>query len=92
MTPRRGRTGKVLPSRAATFPDQGPAATITCPAKTLPWVVRTPLRRPSGQLEEGRFGPTREMDYEVELGAFLGPGNTMGNPIPVQEAQRSFSA
>jgi fumarylacetoacetase len=46
----------------------------------------TPVRRPSGQLGAGRFGPTREMDYEVELGAFLGPGNRQGNPIPVQEA------
>ena len=50
-----------------------------------------PVRRPSGQLGEGWFGPTREMDYEVELGAFLGPGNTVGNPIPVQDAQRHIA-
>ena len=26
-------------------------------------------------MRRGKFGPTRELDYEVELGAFLGPGN-----------------
>jgi fumarylacetoacetase len=46
----------------------------------------TPVRRPCGQLGEGRFGPTRELDYELELGAFLGPGNRQGHPIPVREA------
>jgi fumarylacetoacetase len=46
-------------------------------------VSGTPVRRPSGQLGEGKFGPTRELDYEVELGAFLGPGNPLGEPIPV---------
>jgi fumarylacetoacetase len=49
-------------------------------------VSGTPVRRPCGQLGEGRFGPTRELDYEVELGAFLGPGNTLGEPIPVGQA------
>jgi fumarylacetoacetase len=45
----------------------------------------TPVRRPCGQLGEGRFGPTRELDYEMEIGAFLGPGNRLGEPIPVGE-------
>ncbi|MBV8867079.1 MAG: fumarylacetoacetase [Acidobacteriaceae bacterium] len=46
----------------------------------------TSVRRPSGQLGEGRFGPSRELDYELEIGAFLGPGNRMGEPIPISEA------
>jgi fumarylacetoacetase len=46
----------------------------------------TPVLRPSGQLGEGRFGPTGELDYELELGAFLGPGNRQGDPISVREA------
>jgi fumarylacetoacetase len=54
-------------------------------------VSGTPVRRPCGQLGEGRFGPTCEMDYEVELGAFLGPGNRQGEPIPVQEAQQHIA-
>src|SRR4029077_10980701 len=44
-------------------------------------------RRPCGQLGEGKFGPTRELDYETELGAFLGPGNAMGEPIPAKQAE-----
>ena len=50
-------------------------------------VSGTAVRRPNGQLAEGKFGPTRELDYEVEIGAFLGPGNALGEPIPVGEAR-----
>jgi fumarylacetoacetase len=46
----------------------------------------TPVRRPCGQLGQGRFGPSGELDYEVEVGAFLGPGNDLGQPIPIQNA------
>jgi fumarylacetoacetase len=54
-------------------------------------VSGTPVRRPRGQLGEGRFGPSRELDYEVELGAFLGPGNELGQPIPLQETQQHLA-
>lgn len=47
----------------------------------------TPVRRPNGQLAEGKFGPTRELDYEMEVGFFLGPGNELGEPIPVARAR-----
>jgi fumarylacetoacetase len=30
--------------------------------------------------------PTRRLDYELELGAFLGPGNPIGDLIPISEA------
>ncbi len=50
-------------------------------------VSGTPVRRPSGQLGEGVFGPTNELDYEAELGAFLGPPNSFGEPIPMDEAE-----
>ena len=49
-------------------------------------VSGTPVRRPFGQLGEGQFGPSKELDYEMELGAFLGPGNALGQPIPIAEA------
>jgi fumarylacetoacetase len=49
-------------------------------------VSGTQVRRPQGQLGEGKFGPSRELDYEVEVGAFLGPGNELGKSIPVSEA------
>jgi fumarylacetoacetase len=33
------------------------------------------------------YAPSRLLDYELEIGAFLGPGNTMGQPIPIVEAE-----
>jgi fumarylacetoacetase len=50
-------------------------------------VSGTPVRRPCGQLGEGRFGPTRELDYEMEVGLILGPGNELGEPIPIANAR-----
>jgi fumarylacetoacetase len=54
-------------------------------------VSGTEVRRPCGQTAEHpagppSFGPSRRLDYEVELGAFLGPGNAMGEVIPPAEA------
>ena len=55
-------------------------------------VSGTPVRRPSGQLEGAAsgapgFGPSQSLDYELEVGAFIGPGNAMGAPIPLAEAE-----
>jgi fumarylacetoacetase len=51
----------------------------------------TPVRRPSGQTRDGdadpRFGPTRTLDYELELGFFVGSGNPRGETIPISEAE-----
>jgi fumarylacetoacetase len=51
----------------------------------------TPVRRPWGQTVEQpagppKFSPSRRLDYELEVGAFLGPGNAMGEPIPIAQA------
>jgi fumarylacetoacetase len=51
----------------------------------------TPVRRPVGQLAEGRFGPTQELDYEMELGAFLGPGNPLGASIPIADSEQHLA-
>ena len=51
-----------------------------------------PVRRPSGQTEpaageaEPRVGPSLYLDYELEVGVFVGPGNALGRPIPIGEA------
>jgi fumarylacetoacetase len=55
-------------------------------------VSGTPVARPQGQTEpadggEPRFGPSRSLDYELEVGAFLGPGNALGQPIPLAQAE-----
>jgi fumarylacetoacetase len=52
----------------------------------------TPVRRPWGQivLTAGAspvYEPCRLLDYELELGAFLGPGNALGEPIPIAQAE-----
>ena len=48
--------------------------------------------RPNGQrLPAGAgqpvFGPSRRMDYELELGVFIGNGNSQGAPIPIAHAE-----
>src|SRR5205814_1617519 len=30
--------------------------------------------------------PTRSLDYELEVGFFIGPGNAQGEPIPIEAA------
>jgi fumarylacetoacetase len=32
------------------------------------------------------FGPSRNLDFELELGAWIGPGNELGTAIPIAEA------
>jgi fumarylacetoacetase len=51
-------------------------------------VSGTPVRRPSGQRKpqsatEPDFGPCRYLDYELELGVWIGPGNDLGKPVPI---------
>src|SRR5271170_5589370 len=51
----------------------------------------TPVRRPSGQTRDGeadpKFGPTKALDYEMELGFFVGVGNVLGETISLGEAE-----
>jgi fumarylacetoacetase len=51
----------------------------------------TNIVRPNGQLGEGRFGPSVELDYELELGFFVGPGNQFGEPIPIAKAEEHLA-
>ncbi|MCO5100264.1 MAG: fumarylacetoacetase [Burkholderiaceae bacterium] len=48
--------------------------------------------RPIGQLraadvEQPQLGPCQRLDYELELGIFIGTGNERGQPIPIGEAE-----
>ncbi len=54
------------------------------------------VRRPSGQRKPGSetvpsFGPSRNLDYEIELGIWIGPGNALGTPIPVASAAQHIA-
>lgn len=49
------------------------------------------VKRPSGQTKpadasEPAFGPSKMLDYESELGFFVGRGNDLGNPIAMDDA------
>ncbi len=50
-----------------------------------------PVRRPAGQRKGPdqsipAFGPTARLDYELELGVWIGPGNALGAPIAIGSA------
>ncbi len=50
-----------------------------------------PVRRPNGQRklpneDAPTYGPCRNLDYELELAVWIGPGNTQGEPIPIGQA------
>ncbi|CAG0917565.1 unnamed protein product [Notodromas monacha] len=55
-------------------------------------VSGVPTRRPHGQKrpkpdEPPIFGVSNLLDFELEMAFFIGPGNQLGNPIPITEAQ-----
>lgn len=54
-------------------------------------VSGTDLRRPWGQSKPAdaprpAFGPSRSLDFELEMGCLIGPGNGLGQPIPIEQA------
>jgi fumarylacetoacetase len=51
----------------------------------------TDLHRPRGQTKPPDvvspvFGPCKSVDFELEMGAFIGAGNHLGEPIPIAKA------
>jgi fumarylacetoacetase len=54
-------------------------------------VSGTPIVRPHGQLrldptEAPTFAPSRRLDFELELGVWIGPGNRLGEPVSLDHA------
>src|SRR4029077_15106019 len=54
-------------------------------------VSGTDVRRPSGQTKAPdatapTFGPSRSFDYELEMAFLIGPGNSLGEPVPIDQA------
>jgi fumarylacetoacetase len=52
----------------------------------------TDITRPRGQIKPAdasvpHFSPTGSLDYELEVGFFLGAGNALGSSIPIDEAE-----
>jgi fumarylacetoacetase len=55
-----------------------------------------PVIRPSGQrkppdADAPDYGPSRRLDYELELGIWIGEGNELGSPIPIGEASEHIA-
>ena len=55
-------------------------------------VSGTPFHRPMGQaMPPGAkapvYGPCARLDFELEMGFYVGPGNAMGEPIPLEKAE-----
>jgi len=51
----------------------------------------TDFHRPMGQAlapgaTEPVYGPCARLDFELEMGFFVGPGNALGRPVPLAEA------
>ena len=49
------------------------------------------VRRPKGQTKPPDaptpvFGPTKSLDYELEMAFLVGPGNSLGQPVPIDQA------
>ena len=54
-------------------------------------VSGTPVTRPLGQTKAPdaaapSFGPSRRLDFELELGFVIGPGNPLGKAVPIGKA------
>lgn len=52
-----------------------------------------PCHRPFGQIKRAGdtapvFAPTEKLDFELELAILVGPGNRLGEPIPIADAER----
>ncbi len=55
-------------------------------------VSPAPIRRPWGQIKTDdapapEYGPSRMLDYEAEMGFFVGPGNPGGEPLDILDAE-----
>jgi fumarylacetoacetase len=51
-----------------------------------------PIQRPEGQIRDDGsappvVGPTRALDYECEVAAWIGRGNELGDPVPLERAE-----
>ena len=61
-------------------------------------VSGTPIRRPHGQVLENPtakdpkpiFTPSKRLDFELELGAFVCRANKMGEPVSIKEAKENL--
>lgn len=59
-------------------------------------VSGTPVHRPSGQIklpdnEAPIFGPSKKLDYELEMGVWIAGENALGQPVDIKDAHRRIA-
>ena len=54
-------------------------------------VVRPKGQRKPPEADAPDYGPCRRLDYELELGLFIGRGNNLGRTIPIGEASEHIA-
>jgi len=59
-------------------------------------VSGTPFHRPKGQTRDDanappQFGPSKRLDYELEVGAIIGRGNPLGEAVPIDQAEAQIA-
>jgi len=54
-------------------------------------VIRPSGQRKSPDADAPVFGPTQKLDYELELGVWIGEGNALGTPIAIGDAARHIA-
>ena len=52
----------------------------------------TPIRRPQGQMlapgaDAPTFGPSQQLDFELEMAFIVGTPSNLGTPVPIEEAE-----
>jgi fumarylacetoacetase len=55
----------------------------------------TPFKRPNGQAfppaaRAPVYTPCMRLDYELEMGFYIGPGNAQGSPVPLAQAEEQI--
>ncbi len=56
----------------------------------------TSVRRPNGQrlppgAQAPHFGPCERLDFELELGVWIGQGSALGEPVPIADASQHIA-
>lgn len=54
-------------------------------------VIRPKGQRKAPDADAPEYGPSRRLDYELELGLWIGRGNKLGDSIPIEEADEHIA-
>jgi len=55
-----------------------------------PHAYRRPVGQTKGEEDAPDFAPSQRLDYELELGALIGAGNSLGRPVAMDSAEEQL--